>query len=438
MGAGGPKIVVVGAAPDTGNLGVSALSQSLVLGISRVCPDAELTVFDHGLGVRTGSYSEQTAEGDRVVEFRRVGVRMSRRYHRPESLFRVDLALRMGGVGSPAARAILEADVVCDVTGGDSFTDLYGPKRFDSGVIEKRLVLRSGKRLVLAPQTYGPFTDPGRKAVAGEIVRGASAVMSRDAEGFANMRELLGDRFGPTRHLEGVDVAFALPTRKPGTSNGLAEFLESDVRARPLAGLNVSGLIWNDPERARRDYGITADYQGLLKTLARTVIDDGGDLLLVPHVVTPSGHFESDLDACEGLARELASAGVDTSRVTVAPAFDDPQQIKWVVSKTDWFCGTRMHSTIAGLSTGVPTSAVAYSKKTRGVFATCGQAEQVADPRTEQTDTVAEKLIASWRNRDGVAALLAEQLPRVRELSASQLSLIARVARGELDGSGPA
>ena len=432
MSGGGPKIVVVGAAPDTGNLGVSALSQSLVLGIGAAAPDAEITVFDHGLGVREGSYD---AGGERTTRFRRVGVRLSRRYHRPESLFQIGLALRAGGLNNAAARAILEADAVCDVTGGDSFTDLYGPKRFRSGVIEKRLVLRAGRRLVLAPQTYGPFEDPERRAIASEIVRGAAAVMSRDAEGFGNMQQLLGDRFDASRHREGVDVAFALPQRRPVAHAALADRLESDARPRPIAGLNVSGLIWNDPDRARREYGIKADYKAALMRLAHAILADGGDLLLVPHVVTPAGHFESDLDACSGFAEALTAGSSMRERVTVAPAFDDPQQIKWAIARTDWFCGTRMHSTIAGLSTGVPTAAVAYSKKTRGVFATCGQAEQVADPRHETTDTVADRLIASWRDQEAVRADLGSRLSDVKDLSAAQLGLIVKVARGELDGS---
>ena len=52
----------------------------------------------------------------------------------------------------------------------------------------------------------------------------------------------------------------------------------------------------------------------------------------------------------------------------------DASEVKWCISKLDWFVGSRMHATIAALSSGVPCAAIAYSRKFRGVFATLGVA----------------------------------------------------------------
>ncbi len=51
-----------------------------------------------------------------------------------------------------------------------------------------------------------------------------------------------------------------------------------------------------------------------------------------------------------------------------------------------------MHSTIAGLSSGVPTATVTYSDKALGVFELCGQEDHVIDPRIFDTEQVVARL----------------------------------------------
>ena len=66
------RICLFGAAGDTGNLGVSALMHSVLGGIARYTPEAEVTVFDNGWGVRT---AEARSEGGSFA-YTRCGARM--------------------------------------------------------------------------------------------------------------------------------------------------------------------------------------------------------------------------------------------------------------------------------------------------------------------------------------------------------------------------
>src|SRR5262249_22800318 len=151
----------------------------------------------------------------------------------------------------------------------------------------------------------------------------------------------------------------------------------------------------------------------------RLLLETDARILLIPHVMTAPGHYESDLQACIAVKSNLselpAVSGED--RLRILPPLNDPRHVKWVIAKTDWFCGTRMHATIAGLSSGVPTAAVAYSLKTRGVFETCGQGEHVADPRDLETQSVVERLFASWNARETSRRELTQTLPRVLEIA---------------------
>ena len=119
------------------------------------------------------------------------------------------------------------------------------------------------------------------------------------------------------------------------------------------------------------------------------------------------------------------------SRTRIAPSTLDEREVKWLISHMDWFCGTRMHSTIAALSTGVPTAATAYSDKTLGVFASCGVEDQVIDPRRLPTEAVIDRLVDSFEATlqtgdvltttiDGVKARATEQFAHITDMLESQ------------------
>jgi polysaccharide pyruvyl transferase WcaK-like protein len=58
-----------------------------------------------------------------------------------------------------------------------------------------------------------------------------------------------------------------------------------------------------------------------------------------------------------------------------------------------------MHSTIAGLASGVATAAIAYSYKTRGVFETCGMRDHVVDAREVDTQDAVDRLFELYQRR---------------------------------------
>ena len=120
------SLCLAGAAPSTGNLGVGALLLSAVQGLVARRPEAELTVLDFGRGA--GPLELRLPSGPRTV--RRVAASHSRRLWAPECFARMRAEARLGLATTPAARAIRAADALFDVSGGDSFTDLYGVKRF--------------------------------------------------------------------------------------------------------------------------------------------------------------------------------------------------------------------------------------------------------------------------------------------------------------------
>jgi colanic acid/amylovoran biosynthesis protein len=55
---------------------------------------------------------------------------------------------------------VLASDLILDICGGDSFTDIYPDKRFAYVATTKIIPILAGTPLVLSPQTIGPFSAP--------------------------------------------------------------------------------------------------------------------------------------------------------------------------------------------------------------------------------------------------------------------------------------
>ena len=422
------RIALFGAAGDTGNLGVSALMHSILGGVARSARGSLITVFDNGWGLR-----EVEARLNGVpFAYRRCGARLSRRYHRAESYANMHLASLFGGLWNIGSKTVLEADAVWDVSGGDSFGDLYGARHLRAILAPKLLALRHKKPLILLPQTYGPFRDDVSRRRAGEIARKSRLAWARDERSYAALRELAGAGFDPVRHRAGVDLAFALETHEP--AHPLPEPIATWLLAgdRPLVGVNVSGLIHND-EEAPLKYGLTVDYRRLVRILLERLLGETeARIVLVPHVVPTEVQIESDLDAAVEV--RLALGPEAEERVAVLPAGLDANETKSVLARLDWFSGTRMHSAIGALSSGVPTAGLAYSLKTRGVFESCGQGERVADLREGDADTALAAIWRCFEERDVIRRELAEQIPAVRARAEEELAQTLEVT-AELAGA---
>jgi len=420
------RLGLFGCPLDTGNLGVSALGLATILGLHRAGQAVDVVMFDYGRGTRV----ETLDIGNESLNVRRVGCYYSRRLYSTSNTAQMLIAAKLGlRRFHPMLRRLSELNAILDVSGGDSFSDIYGLRRFRSVSLPKRLALTLGMRLILLPQTYGPFRSWKSRRVTQSILRNASQVWARDARSHETVRELLGDEFDPRRHRCGVDVAFGLPAVQPRDS-AVVESVGRFRDARGVrVGLNVSGLLYNDSEGGAKRFGLGGSYRELIDTLVdRLVAREDVQIMLIPHVAPQRPSVDCDVTACAALFERLSAQ--QRKRTLAVPPTLGPMEVKWVIGQTDWFCGTRMHSCIAALSQGVPTTAFAYSDKTQGVFATAGIGDAVVDLRTGAIAQAVEQSIVSMGARDETARRLREHLPCVNRLLGEQFqSIIAGIGQ---------
>lgn len=416
------KICLLGPSFGTGNLGVDALVESSIKVIVNRWPDAEVTLL--GSGWSDSEYSIRLF--DRDVCVKSMPIRFCMNVFRPDHflvlflyamLMKVFRGPRMRQAlarRNPYVRAIAEADMVADITGGDSFSDIYGMRRFIIGFLRKWLITVFRKKLVLLPQTYGPFDKRLTRVLARHIINYAALVYSRDRKGLGDVEALFGAGGDADKVRFVPDVGFLLDPRRPE-----GEEIESIEKIRgpgtTLVGLNVSGLLSCGSDAGNNMFNLKIDYPALIDSIVEFLMgQDGAAILLVPHVVpvrksdtsspasvNKKGYREqSDSVACAGFYERLARK--HPGRIFLVRDCYNHNETKYIIGLCDFFIGSRMHACIAALSQGIPAVGVAYSGKFNGVFESVGVEDCVADARRCTKDEILEKISSAYQKRNHI------------------------------------
>ncbi len=263
-------------------------------------------------------------------------------------------------------------DLVIDIGEGDSFTDIYGMKRFLLISLTKYLAVSKGVKLILAPQTIGPFKTLASKVIAKYLIKRSELVFSRDYKSTAFVSEL------GLVSTEVSDVAFTLPfDKKEKVANSV--------------GLNISGLLWHGGYSGANQFGLTVDYKEFVKQVVSGFLARGKQIHLIGHVISDIDVVEDDYRVCLNIKELFA----DEPNVIVAPKFRSPIEAKSYMSQLEFFTGSRMHATIGALSSGVVTVPIAYSRKFSGVFGSLDYTYTL-DAYTLGTNELIEQLFAYY------------------------------------------
>lgn len=287
-------------------------------------------------------------------------------------------------VTSGFAARVRKCDLVLDIGAGDSFSDIYGGKRFIKYMLAKFTVLLLGRPLVLSPQTLGPFQAGWARKLAFASLKRSRAVFARDQKSIDILR---GEGFSGAIELAS-DVAFRLPYDTPAPR----------AEGGPLkVGLNLSGLLMNGGYSGGNEFGLKANYPALIRDIAAHFSAmDGVELHLVAHVISDAFVVEDDYRACAALAKEFPGA-------VVAPKFTSPSEAKSYIAGLDFFMGARMHACIAAFSSGVPVVPMAYSRKFAGLFGALGY-DYTVDCTAQSNEEIISAIQTGFDTRDTLAS----------------------------------
>jgi colanic acid/amylovoran biosynthesis protein len=422
-----PKIGILGAELKNANLGVRALAAGTIECLLHRFPSAKVFFLNYG---RLPACSIFLYQGEEV-NIPLVNIRFSKILYLPNNIavlflfvFLVKLipwqTLRRKLVGwNYCLREIYETNVFVSVAGGDSFSDIYGFGRLLYVALPQILVLLAGKRLIITPQTFGPFRTGIARAIARFIFARAELIYSRDLVGLEEIRRLLGHKQSPEKAGFCYDVGFVVVPRAP--MNLHIEGLDvQKVNEVPLVGLNVSGLLFRAGYGKRNMFGLVVDYERLIHELCEVlIVKQQARVLLVPHVsagienVRGWKYCESDLMASLEIYEALKERYRD--KIGIVRGEYDQSEIKHVIGRCEFFIGSRMHACIAALSQSIPAISIAYSDKFIGVMQALGVPSLVADARTMTEKEILASIDRAYEQRLLLRLQLESKIPEIQK-----------------------
>lgn len=324
---------------SSGNMGVGALAISNMILIDSILNDLNV----EGEFYTIGDYEISAIENHGLVE-KQINHKFT---HIPISIRKI---LTDWQEYKKFRNIIHEVDYIVDNGAGDSFADIYGLKRFIMQASTKIYAILMKKKMILAPQTIGPFKSHWAQKAADFIIQKSSLTFARDQISYE-----LGKKFGDCKL--STDVALTMPYQK----------IEFDPQFIHV-GINISGLLWNGGYTKQNQFGLNHVYSDFIKECIKFFLAQPKvKIHLIAHVIatTPVNQIEDDYAACIELQQKFKD-------LILAPRFTNPIEVKNYISGMDFFTGGRMHSTIAAFSSGVPVVPYAYSRKFAGLYNTFG------------------------------------------------------------------
>lgn len=404
------KVLLLGAGFDTQNLGVEALAIGAIQILHTHFPGVSVELLEYG---RTSLRYPVEINGNKI-ELNTLNIRFSKNLTLQNHVFFLILTAIMVRLfpflrnhvreRNPYYRAIDDATAAFSIAGGDSFSDIYGLTRYFYVTLPQLLMLIMKKRLILLPQTFGPYKTWISRMVTRYVLSKAGSVHCRDHKSIACINKL----FGPEMRNIGFchDVAFGM---KP---DPLVDFNDPPgLQASPLVGLNVSGLLYFD--RLNR-FHLKCEYRPLIDRLLELFcMELGQRVLLMPHVITAEEGAESDVRANAALMKLHKARYGD--RLVSADHITNATGAKAVIGRCDFFLGSRMHACIGALSQGIPAVGLAYSGKFDGLFATVGVESLALDMTQLAEPELIKGIQAVYEQRNRWRAVLKSELPKVTQ-----------------------
>lgn len=413
------KICLQGADFETNNQGVSALAMGSIQAILHKFPGADIFILNYGKSAKT--YSIRIAGREVSVPF--VNMRFSWRFWLSNNIaFLLFLSVLIKLIpfeslrnrliaGNVILHHLYESKLAMAISGGDSFSDIYGITVLVYVSLPQILALWAGIPLILLPQTLGPFKSRFARSMARYIMKRASAIYSRDREGLRIGSAILNVNGSASKVRFCYDVGFLLEAIPPEKVD-VVGLCWPPSPGPATVGVNISGLLSMGGHTRDNMFGLNLNYSQFAYALIEFLLrQKNARVLLIPHVF---GGSQCD----SAVSREIYDRFKDqyAGNIGFVRGKYNQNEIKYIIRFCDFFIGSRMHACIAAISQSIPAVPLAYSDKFAGVMESVGAGSAVLDARNMGEDEIIRAVGKAFDVRGEMRRRLSERIPQVRKM----------------------
>ncbi|MGB9898854.1 polysaccharide pyruvyl transferase family protein, partial [Thermanaerothrix sp.] len=266
------------------------------------------------------------------------------------------------------------------------------------------LALLAGKPLYVFPQSIGPLRYPWERILIRFIFSKARIGFVREPVSQITLQEC---GLQPEKFRLVPDMAFAFHS---ASANEAKEWLRNfegidmDSQEQPLMGITV--VNWGGQNK---NFRFQQRYEDACTAAIRLFLEKfQGKVFFFPQVCGPL-----DIQDDRVIARKIRGRLSNSTRCVVLEKQPPPQILKTLYGFMDVFIATRLHSAIFAWSQGIPTIAISYQPKTRGVAQMLGLEDWVIRIEDITSESLSDTLTALWEMRESLKAHLQQVIPNL-------------------------
>ncbi|WP_339477459.1 polysaccharide pyruvyl transferase family protein [Pseudomonas sp. RL_5y_Pfl2_69] len=406
-----PKKIYFAGHNNFGNRGCEALIRSITKLIREKSPHVTFKTPSREISLDSAQWPNSSTEGISFVEAntanskivwwdrcRRI-IPLIEQFNRP--IFKLS---------DQVIKDIAESDLMI-MTGGDNITLDYGLGSLYGITSFVDCAKKHGVPVILWGGSVGPFTNKPH----------IEKFMRTHLEDYSHIsvRESYSKKYLSDLGLSNVslitDPAFALQPETFDCSNIMPS---SD---KGVVGINFSPLVrkFRDNEESRK----TFDNDIIM--FVNWIIEQGYGVVLIPHVGQLNGSdINSDYHYMNGL---LGNMSISNQQVKLAPPNLNAAQLKHLISKTRFFIGARTHSTIAALSSCIPTTSIAYSVKALGINRDLfGNIDYILNTQDVSLSTLKTHFTTLVDNESSIKSLLQTKIPKWKKSAELPVDIVCK------------
>lgn len=294
-------------------------------------------------------------------------------------------------------KKIQNSDIIIVCGGG-----FLGGKKFDSLMHIYQIYVDTlfGKPVYVMGTSIEPIKDKFIKYFTDKVIKRVDFVFAREIITEKYLSEILDDNM----HVQIPDMAFMLEN-----SNKKFRFVEElRLKNNELFGITVRN--WNFPDLDNKQMAMENYISSVKDFMIKEFEKRTCTFVFIPQVTVSTGDDTKIAEKIKDILPKKYKKQFVIRR-------DDwsPSEIKSLIANMDYFVGTRMHSNIFATSMAVPTTAIAYEKKTNGIMETVGLENYVIEINDITFDDLYNKVEDMIINEKEIKKQLSIKIKDIRE-----------------------
>ena len=246
------------------------------------------------------------------------------------------------------------------------------------------------KLIYVMANSFGPYYGPFVKEIAGKALRCCAIVTSRESLSSRMVKDKL--ELDVSTY---PDLAFRLET---GKLNREEVFLKYNLpKDRKLVALTMRPYRFPDANNPERAYKI---FKEEMAKFIHWLYENGYMAVIVEHTLAMNSH-ENDA-AC---IKDVTSKIEIMEYRLISEKTYDCHDLKCIYSYCDYIVGTRFHSVIFAIGSGIPGIAISYAgNKSKGIMKDLGLSKYVIDINEVTSKKLEEKFLRLLKEEKQIKA----------------------------------